>query len=193
MEVLEPRLEGRVVRYGRGDLRVYERLALDSRLEGFRTPMLDGVGLLVLDWRQLLYYTLGDLADTARRLYEVLRDAPGPGADVEPRTLGHAYALLAAARLRGLDKDLRIVLPGGADTGIIPSSTYRLLGYVDDECLEELEALALDAVKGVDVDVLEYIAEAVDRRDQYALRHMLRRMGCVIHADRLIAPADILE
>ncbi len=191
---LEPRVEGKRIVYGRGDLTVDKRLALDSRLR-YQPPFVaDGV-LVAIDWRHLLYHTIEELRKTVEAIVEALKDAPRPAEGLEERLVGHAYALLTAARLAGLDKDIRIVYQEGGlqrDTGVIPSSTYRLLSYVDPECLSELESLSLDALQGVDTDSLEYLANAIENRDQYALRHMLRRMGCRVVADELIAPADVL-
>ncbi len=185
--------DGSVVSYGRGDWRVYERLKLDSRLRGYRPPVLPATGLMVLlDWRQLLYYRIRELEEAARSIHMVLGDAPSASLD-DARLAGHAYALLAAVKLRGLDKDIRVVhVSHGWDSGVIPSSTYKLLGYVDEDCLSELEAIAVDALENRDPDALSYLAQAVENRDTYALKHMLRRMGCRVEADRLIAPADVI-
>ena len=194
LEELHPVLEkGGGVAYGRGDRRVYEALRLDSRLRGYRDPLIPSTGLLVLlDWRQLLYYRIPELERTAKSLHMVLGDAPTPSLD-DARLAGHAYALLAAVKLRGLDKDIRVVHPTvGWDSGVIPSSTYKLLSYVDEECLVELEEIAVDALENRDPDALSYLAQAVENRDSYALKHMLRRMGCRVEADRLIAPADVI-
>ncbi len=193
-KTLEPRIEGGRIVYGRGDLRVNEWLVLDSRLR-YRTPLVAGDVLVAIDWRHLLYHTVDELRRTVEAIIEALRDAPRPAEGLKERLVGHAYALLTAARLAGLDKDMRIIYREGGlqrDTGVIPSSTYRLLSYVDPECLSELESLSLDALRGIDTDSLEYLANAVENRDQYALRHMLRRLGCRVMADELIAPADVL-
>ncbi len=189
---LAPILEGGRVRYGRGDNRVYARLLLDSRISYEKPAAHDGV-MIAVDWRHVLYHTLDDIRSTIRSVVRVLRDTPSPGG-LSTRLAGHAYALIAAARLRGIDKDIRVVFERGGvvyDSGVIPSSVYRLLRFVDEECLEELEGIGLDALNG-DYESLEYLIQATENRDVYALRHMLRRMGCRVKADELIAPADIL-
>ena len=192
-EEMHPVVEKHRVAYGRGDRRIYDGLSLDSRLRGYRDPIIEATGLLVLlDWRQLLYYRIPELERAAQSIHLALGDAPAPSLE-DARLAGHAYALLAAVKLRGLDKDIRVVHPmAGWDSGVIPSSTYKLLSYVDEECLEELEEIAVDALENRDPDALSYLAQAVENRDTYALRHMLKRMGCRVEADRLIAPADII-
>ncbi len=191
-DTLAPVIEGRVVRYGRGDRRIYSRLYIDSGL-AYNEPLAREGLLVAIDWRHLLYHPLEDISSTLHSLLEALRDTPSPEG-LDARLAGHAYALIAAARLRGIDKDIRIILDDGEgvlDSGVIPSSTYKLLRFVDEECLEELEGIGLDALNG-DYESLEYLTQATENRDSYALRHMLKRMGCRVKADELIAPADIL-
>ncbi|AEM39568.1 hypothetical protein Pyrfu_1712 [Pyrolobus fumarii 1A] len=196
-EVLSPRIEGDRIVYGRGGLQVYTRLVLDERLEGFTKPVvgIDSDILVAIDWRHLLYHEISDIRSTLRAILEALRDVPRPSPNIHARLVGHAYALIAAARLRGLDKDIRVIIVDDRevrDSGVIAASTYKLLNYVDNACLEELEGIGLDALVGIDIDSLEYLSMAAERRDTYALRHMLRRMGCRVKADELIAPADVL-